>query len=107
MPNGSKDVVALVAQHARRHRLQRHGLRHAGREDAEGLASSRASRASRRRSKTPRRQREERYPITRPLLIYTAGEPTGAVKEYLDWILSAEGQDVVRELGYVPVSDHE
>lgn len=41
------------------------------------------------------------YPITRPLLIYTAGEPAGPVKEYLDWILSAEGQTVVRELGYV------
>jgi phosphate transport system substrate-binding protein len=50
---------------------------------------------------------KQRYPITRPLLIYTAGEPTGAIKEYLDWILSAEGQNIVRELGYVPVGDHE
>lgn len=50
---------------------------------------------------------KERYPITRPLLIYTAGEPTGAIKDYLDWILSAEGQTVVRELGYVPVGDHD
>ncbi len=47
------------------------------------------------------------YPITRPLLIYTAGEPAGAMKEYLDWILSAEGQAVVRELGYVSLGDHE
>ena len=45
------------------------------------------------------------YPITRPLRIYTAGEPTGNVKEYLDWILSSEGQKVVRELGYVPLSN--
>jgi phosphate transport system substrate-binding protein len=50
---------------------------------------------------------QERYPITRPLLIYTAGEPSGAIKDYLDWILSAEGQAIVRELGYVPVGDHE
>ena len=50
---------------------------------------------------------KERYPITRPLLIYTAGEPTGPIKDYLDWILSAEGQAVVRELGYVSVGDHE
>lgn len=47
------------------------------------------------------------YPITRPLLIYSAGEPTGPVKAYLDWILSPEGQAVVRELGYVPLGDHE
>ena len=33
------------------------------------------------------------YPITRPLLIYTVGEPAGAVGEYLEWILSREGQD--------------
>ncbi len=43
------------------------------------------------------------YPIARPLLIYTAGEPTGAVKEYLDWILSPEGQQIVLEMGYVPL----
>lgn len=47
------------------------------------------------------------YPITRPLLIYTAGEPAGPVRDYLDWILSAEGQAVVRELGYVCLDEHE
>jgi phosphate transport system substrate-binding protein len=46
-----------------------------------------------------------KYPITRPLLIYTLGEPTGPLKEYLDWILSPEGQKIVDELGYVPVSN--
>lgn len=43
------------------------------------------------------------YPITRPLLIYTAGEPTGIVGDYLKWILSSDGQEIVRHLGYVPV----
>ncbi len=47
------------------------------------------------------------YPITRPLMIYTSGEPTGILKEYLDWVHSAEGQAVVTELGYVPVGDNE
>lgn len=42
------------------------------------------------------------YPIARPLLIYTLGEPTGALKDYLDWILSDAGQKIVLELGYVP-----
>ena len=45
------------------------------------------------------------YPIARPLHIYTLGEPTGAIKEYLDWILSEEGQRIVLEMGYVPVRD--
>jgi phosphate transport system substrate-binding protein len=47
------------------------------------------------------------YPITRPLLIYTLGEPAGPVKQYLDWILSSEGQAIVDQLGYVTVGSHD
>ena len=43
------------------------------------------------------------YPIARPLFMYTNGEPTGATKEYLDWILSDEGQCIILEKGYAPV----
>ncbi len=43
------------------------------------------------------------YPISRPLFMYTAGEPEGAAKEYLDWILSDEGQCILVEKGYAPV----
>lgn len=42
------------------------------------------------------------YPISRPLFMYTAGEPTGVIKEYLEWILT-DGQALVPELGFVPV----
>jgi len=48
--------------------------------------------------------REGKYPLARPLYMYTLGEPTGAVKKYLDWILSPEGQKIVLKVGYVPVS---
>jgi phosphate transport system substrate-binding protein len=44
------------------------------------------------------------YPIARPLYIYTLGEPTGAVKDYLDWIMSEVGQQIILDLGYVPLS---
>ena len=43
------------------------------------------------------------YPIARPLFMYTAGQPEGAVKEYLDWILSDTGQCIILEKGYAPV----
>ena len=56
---------------------------------------------------TPANAKNDSYPITRPLLIYTAGEPAGPMKVYLDWILSADGQTVVRELGYVSLGEHE
>jgi phosphate transport system substrate-binding protein len=42
------------------------------------------------------------YPVSRPLYMYTAGEPTGKIKAYLDWILS-EGQALVADLGFVPL----
>lgn len=46
---------------------------------------------------------DKTYPIARDLYMYTDGEPTGIVKEYLDWILSPEAQEIVAELGFVPV----
>jgi len=36
--------------------------------------------------------------------MYTAGQPAGAVKDYLDWILT-EGQDIVPLLGFVPLAE--
>jgi phosphate transport system substrate-binding protein len=44
------------------------------------------------------------YPIARPLLFYTDGSPSGAIKEFIDYCLSAEGQARVTEVGYVPLS---
>lgn len=43
------------------------------------------------------------YPIARNLYMYTAGEPDGVTKEYLDWIRGSEGQDIVLSLGFVPL----
>ena len=43
------------------------------------------------------------YPIARPLYLYTATAPTGHVKEFLDWVLAVEGQQIVRDLALVPV----
>lgn len=45
------------------------------------------------------------YPISRDLYIYTDGEPMGALKDYVKWILSDEGQNIVLELGFVPVGE--
>ena len=47
------------------------------------------------------------YPIARPLMMYTAGVPQGAVKDYMDWILSAEGQCLILDRGYAPYTDVE
>ena len=43
------------------------------------------------------------YPISRPLFIYTAGEPKGTVKQFIDFILSEEGQSIVTKVDFVPI----
>jgi phosphate transport system substrate-binding protein len=45
---------------------------------------------------------DKSYAIARDLYMYTNGQPTGAVKDYLDWIVSPEAQAIVAELGFVP-----
>jgi len=42
------------------------------------------------------------YPISRPLYMYTAGEPSGVIRQYLDWILT-DGQTIVAQQGFVPL----
>ena len=44
------------------------------------------------------------YSIARPLHLYTAGEPTGLVKAFIDYTLSPAGQQIVQETGYVKVN---
>jgi phosphate transport system substrate-binding protein len=44
------------------------------------------------------------YPIARSLHVYTLGEPEGALKAYIGWILSPAGQKIVEDTGYVPVT---
>jgi len=51
---------------------------------------------------TPESIGKGEYPITRYLYMYLRNRPTGEIKKYIDWILSAEGQMVVTEVGYFP-----
>ncbi len=43
------------------------------------------------------------YPVARPLFMYTNGEPEGAIKTYLDWIMSDTGQCIISKKGYAPM----
>ncbi|MBU1298831.1 MAG: phosphate ABC transporter substrate-binding protein [Bacteroidetes bacterium] len=43
------------------------------------------------------------YPISRYLYMYLRSKPTGAMKNFIDWILSKEGQEIVTKVGYFPV----
>jgi phosphate transport system substrate-binding protein len=43
------------------------------------------------------------YPISRFLYFYTAGQPTGTVKKFIDWVKSDEGQKIISDTGYYPL----
>jgi phosphate transport system substrate-binding protein len=45
--------------------------------------------------------RTGRYPISRKLYLYTVGEPSPEVKEFIDWILAEAGQKIVEQEGFV------
>lgn len=44
-----------------------------------------------------------KYPISRPLFLYTNGEPLGLVKKFVDFALSKEGQEIVLKTDFVPI----
>ena len=48
-----------------------------------------------------------KYPISRPLYLYTNGEPKGIVKDFIDYALSKDGQQVVVETSFVPIKNYE
>ncbi|MEZ5405068.1 MAG: phosphate ABC transporter substrate-binding protein [Verrucomicrobiia bacterium] len=43
------------------------------------------------------------YPYARPLFFYTDGKPKGEIKKFIDFVLSAEGQKIVNEVGFIPI----
>ncbi|MDD5502710.1 MAG: phosphate ABC transporter substrate-binding protein [Candidatus Thermoplasmatota archaeon] len=44
------------------------------------------------------------YPISRDLYLLTNGAPTGEAKAFIDFLLSADGQAIVEEEGFVPIN---
>lgn len=45
------------------------------------------------------------YPIARDLYMYSAGQPTAEIEQYLQWIMGPDAQMIVEELGFVPIVD--
>jgi phosphate transport system substrate-binding protein len=47
--------------------------------------------------------KEHRYPLTRPLYLIFAGEPSGELERFAEWVLSAQGQLVVEAVEFWPL----
>jgi phosphate transport system substrate-binding protein len=43
------------------------------------------------------------YPLTRPFLFLTKGTPSGAVQDFINFVLSPQGQTIVNQSGAVPI----
>lgn len=52
---------------------------------------------------TEENARNDRYPITRYLHFFTSRTPTGPVKSFIDWVLTPEGQAIIKEAGFIPL----
>ena len=47
--------------------------------------------------------RAGRYKLVRPFLFLTKGEPSGVARAFIDFVLSDEGQELVKKEGLIPV----
>ena len=45
----------------------------------------------------------DKYPISRPLFLYTHNQPQGLIKKFVDYVLSKEGQEIVIKTDFVPI----
>jgi phosphate transport system substrate-binding protein len=46
---------------------------------------------------------DKTYPISRPLFMYTAGDPSPTAANYLAWVMSKDGQGILEKTGYIPL----
>jgi phosphate transport system substrate-binding protein len=47
--------------------------------------------------------KDKSYPVSRSLYVITNGQPSGLAGDFISYILSDEGQEIVAEEGYVTV----
>jgi phosphate transport system substrate-binding protein len=95
---GTASVVNAVAK-------DKNGIGYGGAAYGKGIRELKIKRDSNSPAVAPTKETvaSSEYPITRYLYMYVKNRPTGVMKEYVDWILSDEGQKVVNEVGYFPI----
>jgi phosphate transport system substrate-binding protein len=47
--------------------------------------------------------KDDSYPLSRPLYVYTNGKPKGLARDFIDFVLSDAGQKIVKEEGFIPI----
>jgi phosphate transport system substrate-binding protein len=82
------------------------GIGYGGAAYARGLATLGVSPAAGEPAVAPNLEtvRDGRYPLARDLYFYTRRKPDKEARAFIDWVLSAEGQAIVSEVGYFPIA---
>lgn len=56
-------------------------------------------------SPTEENARNDSYPITRYLHLLTTSSPAGHVKDFIDWVLTPDGQNIIKKAGFISLWD--
>jgi len=83
----------------------KYGIGYGGSAYTEGVKDCKVKKDSKSKGILPSAEtiKNKTYPISRYLFMYLKEKPTGETKKFIDWILSAEGQQVSIEVGYYPL----
>lgn len=83
----------------------KYGIGYGGAAYAEGVKDCKVKKDAKSKGILPTEAtvKNKTYPIARYLYMYLKSKPTGDTKKFIDWVLSAEGQKVITEVGYFPV----
>lgn len=54
---------------------------------------------------TEKNVRNDTYPIIRYLYFYTIKSPRGEVKNFIDWVMSPNGQKIIDDFGFISIWD--
>jgi phosphate transport system substrate-binding protein len=93
---GTAAVVNAVSK-------ETHGIGYGGAAYAKGIKELKVKVGAEEIAPSQENIQSGKYPLSRDLFFYVRGEPSGAVKQFIDFALSAEGQQIVTQVGYFPV----
>jgi phosphate transport system substrate-binding protein len=93
---GTAAVVNAVAK-------EKHGIGYGGAAYGKGIKELKVKVGAEEIAPSPENIRSGKYPLSRNLFFYVRGEPSGSVKQFIDFALSPEGQQIVTQVGYFPV----
>jgi phosphate transport system substrate-binding protein len=93
---GTAAVVNAVAK-------EKNGIGYGGAAYAKGVRELKVSNGGEGFTPSKENVLSGKYPLSRPLFMYTRSKPAGEVAAFIAFCLSAEGQTVVDQVGYFPI----